>query len=82
MDARAEERDTLGFTSITAYSKLFGFRANWQLHPPSMPSAEMILSAAERSIWNSLSAKVRVGATTMESPVCTPTGSRFSIGQI
>ena len=26
---------TRGFTSMTAYSKLSGFRANWQLQPPS-----------------------------------------------
>ena len=34
---------------------------------------------ALRSIWNSLSERVWVGATTMESPVWTPTGSRFSM---
>ncbi len=34
-----------------------------------------------RSIWYSLSPSVCDGATTMESPVCTPTGSIFSILQ-
>ena len=29
--------------------------------------------------WYSLSVSVRAGATVMESPVCTPIGSRFSI---
>ncbi|MPM81441.1 hypothetical protein SDC9_128494 [bioreactor metagenome] len=51
------------------------------LHPPSIPKAEMILRAEVRSISYSLSARVRAGATTMESPVWTPTGSKFSIEQ-
>ena len=33
-------------------------------------------------IWYSLSVKVSAGATVMESPVCTPIGSRFSIEQM
>ncbi len=32
-------------------------------------------------IWYSLSVRVSAGATVMESPVCTPIGSRFSIEQ-
>ena len=46
-----------------------------------MPSARMILSDAERSIWYSLSGSVWLGATTIESPVCTPIGSMFSMLQ-
>ena len=42
----------------------------------------MMSRAAERSIWNSRLARVWVGATTMESPVCTPTGSMFSMEQM
>ena len=42
----------------------------------------MISRAAERSIWNSLLARVWVGATTMESPVWTPPGSMFSMEQM
>ena len=61
---------------------LSGSSANWQLQPPSMPSAPMMSSAAVRSIWYSLSMSVSAGATTMESPVCTPTGSTFSMLQI
>ena len=80
-EARADERDTRGFTSMTAYSKLPGFRANWQLQPPTMPRAVIMLREAERSIWYSLSARVRAGATTMLSPVWIPTGSRFSMEQ-
>ena len=80
--ARAEERLTRGLTSITAYSKESGFRANWQLQPPSTSRAVMMSSAARRSIWYSLSARVTAGATTMLSPVCTPTGSRFSMLQM
>ena len=41
----------------------------------------MIFSAAVRSIWYSRLASVSAGATTMESPVCTPTGSKFSMEQ-
>ena len=33
-------------------------------------------------IWYSLSVSVCAGATVMESPVCTPIGSRFSIEQM
>src|SRR5437899_489461 len=51
------------------------------LQPPSMPRARMIRRAAERSIWYSLSVSVCEGATTIESPVCTPIGSRFSMLQ-
>ena len=46
-----------------------------------MPRWVMMSRDALRSIWNSLSARVWVGATTMESPVWTPTGSRFSMLQ-
>ncbi len=49
-DARAEERETLGFISITAYSKLLGFKANWTLHPPIIPTSSMILKAEVLSI--------------------------------
>ena len=79
LDANADDLLTLGFTSITAYSKLFGFKANCTLHPPSIFNADIIFIADVRSIWYSLSANVWDGATTILSPVCTPTGSIFSI---
>ena len=41
----------------------------------------MILSAALRSCWYSLSVIVCDGATTIESPVWTPIGSMFSMLQ-
>ena len=44
-----------------------------------MPSARMIFSPADRSIWYSLSESVWLGATTMLSPVCAPIGSIFSM---
>ena len=69
LDASAEERLTRGFTSMTAYSKLSGSRANWQLQPPTIPRAEMISREAVRSIWYSLSDRVSAGATTRLSPV-------------
>ncbi len=49
MLASADERDTRGLTSTMRYSP--SFQANWMLQPPSMPSARMILMAAERSVW-------------------------------
>ena len=79
--ARAEERETRGLTSMTAYSLPSGFRANWQLQPPMMPMAATMSSAACRSIPSSPSVRVRAGAATMLSPVWTPTGSMFSIEQ-
>ena len=42
----------------------------------------MMRSAAERSIWYSWSDSVCDGATTMESPVWTPIGSKFSMLQM
>ena len=81
LEASAEERDTRGLTSMTTYCAELGLSANWTLQPPTMPSASTMFSAAVRSIWYSLSARVWEGATTMESPVCTPTGSRFSMLQ-
>ncbi len=41
----------------------------------------MILIAALRSVWNSSSRRVRMGATTTLSPVWMPIGSTFSIPQ-
>ncbi|MNO77091.1 hypothetical protein D3C76_681890 [compost metagenome] len=49
-EANADERDTLGFISITAYSKELGFNANCTLHPPSIPTAFIISIDAVLSI--------------------------------
>ena len=77
--AKADERLTRGFTSITQYSKLSGCKANCTLQPPSIFNAVIIFNADERNIWYSLSPNVWLGATTILSPVCTPTGSTFSM---
>ena len=54
--------------------------ANWMLLPPvSTPIARMMRIAWLRRFWYSLSVRVWAGATVIESPVCTPIGSRFSI---
>ena len=79
LEASADERDTRGLTSMTKYSWLPGARANWTLQPPAMSRVLMIRSAALRSCWCSRSVSVCEGATTIESPVCTPIGSRFSM---
>ena len=57
-----------------------GLTANWMLQPPvSTPTSRMTPIAMSRSRWYSTSVSVIAGATVMESPVCTPMGSRFSI---
>ncbi len=64
---------------MTAYSVESGDSANCTLQPPSTPSARMIARAALRRRWWTASVRVWTGATTIESPVWTPSGSTFSI---
>ena len=79
-EARAEERETRGFISMTTMRPVAGSTANWMLHPPvSTPTSRMIAMPMSRILWYSRSVRVRPGATVTESPVCTPTGSTFSI---
>ncbi len=81
-DASAEERETRGFISITMIRPSTGLIANWMLQPPvSTPTSRMIAMPMSRSVWYSRSVRVSDGATVMESPVCTPIGSKFSIEQ-
>ena len=47
----------------------------------STPISRSTAKLALRMIWYSLSVRVWAGATVMESPVCTPMGSRFSMEQ-
>ena len=82
-EASADERDTRGFISMTTSRPVFGSRANWQFEPPhSTPISRMIVSEAFRSSWYSRSVSVWAGATVIESPVCTPIGSMFSMAQM
>ncbi len=82
LDARAEERDTRGFISITRRRPLEGSTANCTLAPPvSTPTARSTVRASSRIAWYSRSVRVMAGATVTESPVWTPIGSRFSIEQ-
>ena len=81
-DARADDRLTRGFISITTMSPFAGFRANCTFDPPvSTPTRRMHANAASRMAWYSTSDSVWAGATVIESPVWTPMGSRFSIEQ-
>ncbi len=81
-EARAEERETLGFISMTITRPFSGSTANWMLQPPvSTPTSRMIWIPMSRRFWYSRSVRVSAGATVIESPVCTPTGSKFSIEQ-
>jgi len=60
----------------------FGLTENCTLEPPvSTPISRSTASEALRMSWYSLSVSVCAGATVIESPVCTPIGSRFSIEQ-
>ncbi len=81
-DASADERETRGFISITISRPLSGLIANWMLQPPvSTPTARITAMPTSRIAWYSRSVRVIAGATVIESPVCTPIGSRFSMLQ-
>ena len=68
--------------SITIIRPVAGSIANWMLQPPvSTPTARMMPMATSRIRWYSRSVRVIAGATVIESPVCTPIGSKFSIEQ-
>ena len=81
-DARALDRDTRGFISMTMRRPSAGSIANWMLQPPvSTPTSRRIAMPRSRIVWYSRSVNVMAGATVTESPVCTPIGSKFSIEQ-
>ena len=76
------ERDTRGFISMTTMRPSSGLIANCTFEPPvSTPISRSTAIDASRMSWYSLSVSVCAGATVIESPVCTPIGSRFSIEQ-
>ena len=82
LEASAEDRETRGFISMTTRRALFGSTANWMLEPPvSTPTLRMIALASSRMAWYWRSERVICGATVIESPVCTPMASKFSIEQ-
>ena len=61
------------------YSSLSGLSAYWMLHSPTMPRWRATLIATERSLKYSALLSVCDGATTIESPVWMPSGSKFSM---
>ena len=80
LEASAEERDTRGFISITTTRPVWALMPNCTFEPPvSTPILRSTAIEASRRRWYSLSVRVCAGATVIESPVCTPIGSRFSI---
>ena len=82
-EARAEDRLTRGFISITTMRPVFGCTPNWMFDPPvSTPMARITCRARSRMAWYSTSESVCAGATVIESPVCTPIGSTFSMLQM
>ena len=79
-EASAEERETLGFISMMTRRPVAGSTANCTLDPPvSTPTRRRHAKASSRIAWYSTSVSVCAGATVMESPVCTPIGSKFSM---
>ena len=81
-DASADERDTRGFISMMTRLPVAGSTANCTLEPPvSTPTRRRQAKASSRMAWYSTSVRVWAGATVMESPVCTPMGSKFSMEQ-
>ena len=82
LDASALDRETRGFISMTTIRPVRGWMANWMLQPPvATPTARRMASPRSRIAWYSRSVSVIAGATVIESPVCTPIGSTFSIEQ-
>ena len=82
LDANALDRETRGFISMTMIRPLAGLTANWMLQPPvATPTSRRIARPRSRIRWYSRSVSVIAGATVIESPVCTPIGSTFSIEQ-
>jgi hypothetical protein len=79
LEARAEDRDRRALISMMQYSMDVGCSAYWMLHSPMMPMWRTVLSAVSRSMWYSSLESVWEGAMTMESPVWTPSGSKFSM---
>src|SRR3546814_6422640 len=79
-DLSADERDTRGFISITTTRPFSELMPNCTLLPPvSTPILRSTAMEASRRRWYSLSVSVCAGATVIESPVCTPIGSKFSM---
>ena len=68
---------------MTTCSPVVGFTANCTFEPPvSTPTRRMQAKAELRISWYSTSDNVIAGATVIESPVCTPIASMFSIEQM
>ena len=67
---------------MTVMRPFSGLSANCTLEPPvSTPISRRIAIEASRIVWYSRSVSVCAGATVIESPVCTPMGSTFSMEQ-
>ena len=76
--------DTRGFISMTTMSPVVGVHARTarSSRRSRRPTRRMQANAASRIAWYSTSVSVWAGATVIESPVCTPIGSTFSIEQM
>ena len=82
-DASAETRDTRGFISITTMRPVVGIDGELDVRATGLDAD--LADARERRIAHLLVFDVGQrlrGATVIESPVCTPIGSTFSIEQM
>src|SRR5919112_528594 len=69
LDARALDRETRGFISMTTTRPSAGFTANWMLHPPvSTPTERMMPIERSRRCWYSRSVNVMAGAAASQAP--------------
>jgi hypothetical protein len=83
LDARAEDRDTRGFISMTTMRPSAGI--DGPLHVGAAGLDADLAQDVDRARAHPLVlfvGQVRAGATVIESPVCTPIGSIFSIEQM
>ena len=82
-DASALERETRGFISMTIDPAVARVDRELDVAAAGVDAdrADDRRCAMSRSVWYSRSVSVIAGATVIESPVCTPIGSRFSIEQ-
>src|ERR1700690_2787399 len=64
LEARADERETRGFISITTMRPFPGWMVNWMFDPPvSTPISRMHAMAGSRMRWDSRSVSVWAGDT-------------------
>src|SRR2546426_7461934 len=78
--ARADDRDTRGFISMTTIRPVFGSTANWMFDPPvSTPTSRMMRRGALRMSWYSRAGGGWAGGPRSEAPGGVPIGAEVSM---